>query len=69
MTATYRVPVNDALFAQAQTTDDFFAFVPYANIARDTTGTVSPFPQLPADLPIRDVSLEPSRLRYYTVVE
>ncbi|MEL6772363.1 MAG: YbbR-like domain-containing protein [Bacteroidota bacterium] len=69
VTATYRVPVNDALFAQAQTTDEFFAFVPYANIARDTTGTVSPFPQLPADLPIRDVSLEPSRLRYYTVVE
>ncbi|MEM6782747.1 MAG: hypothetical protein AAF624_03325 [Bacteroidota bacterium] len=69
VTATYRVPVDDALFAQAETTDEFFAFVPYANIARDTTGTVSPIPQLPGTLPIRDVSLEPAQLRYYTVVE
>ncbi|MEM8600755.1 MAG: hypothetical protein AAGF99_12615 [Bacteroidota bacterium] len=69
VTATYRVPVDDALFAQAQATDEFFAFVPYASIARDTTGTVSPIPQLPGDLPVRDVRLEPAQLRYYTVVE
>ncbi|MEM8557538.1 MAG: hypothetical protein AAGG50_06925 [Bacteroidota bacterium] len=69
VTATYRVPVDETLFERARTTDDFYAFVPYAEIARDTTGTVRPIPQLPGDIPLLDVTLDPARLRYYTGVE
>ena len=59
---TYRVPVDE--YERALETEEFFAFVPYATVINDTTGTVQPILHLPEGLHVRDTRIAPRRLRY-----
>lgn len=63
---TYRLPVTSDDFARAQDTEDFYAVVDYADIARDTTAGVVPVAaHWPQDLDVRDVRLEVGRVEYF----
>jgi hypothetical protein len=64
---TYRVPV--AHYDRVERTPDFYAFVPYSSVLADTTGFIQPVVQLPANLVVRDVRLEPRRVRYWLRIE
>lgn len=62
---SYRLPVSSDDFDRVQTTEDFFAVVDYADIARDTTaGSVPVRATWPRDLDIEDVTLERGRVGY-----
>ncbi len=62
----YRVPLEQ--FDAAQQAEDFYAYVRYADIQADTTGTVRPHIHLPEGVIIRDLQFEPRRLRYFLVI-
>lgn len=63
---TYRLPVSSDDFARAQVTEDFYAVVDYADIARDTTaGQVPVAARWPQDLDVRDVRLGVGRVEYF----
>jgi hypothetical protein len=50
--------------------EEFYAFVPYADILRDTTqGAVFPMLHLPEGLEVRSPRFEPTSLKYYEVRE
>jgi hypothetical protein len=59
---TYRIPVEQ--YERSRRTPDFYVFVPYATVINDTTGTLQPVAQLPANLSVRDLRIDPRRLRY-----
>lgn len=65
--ATYRIPVDQ--YEASLESDRFYAFVPYATAINDTTGAVQPILQLPENLFVRDVRIEPRRLQYRIRVE
>lgn len=65
--AVFRVPLDQ--YQRAMRAQDFYAFVPYEIVAADATGSVQPIVHLPAELTIRDVRLEPRRVRYWFRVE
>jgi hypothetical protein len=65
--ATYRVPIDQ--YEEAERTADFYAFVPYPSVLADTSGAVQPVVQLPPNLVVRDVRLDPRRVRYWLRVE
>ena len=69
VTATFRVPADPEQFDRALATDDFYAFVPFEEVERDTSGTVLVVPHLPAGLAVRDVRITPQRLRYLIRME
>ena len=69
VTATFRVPADPKQFDRALETDEFYAFVPFEEVQRDTTGTVRVVPHLPPGLAVRDVRLQPQRLRYLIRME
>lgn len=63
----YQVPLSqydDVMEAEA-----FYAFVPYADILRDTLGRVFPMLHLPEGLEVRSPRFEPESLKYYDVRE
>ncbi len=62
----FRVPLSQ--YKQAQEASDFLASVSYYDLRRDTTGYVVPDIVLPQGIWLRDVVLNPSRLRYYDVL-
>lgn len=62
----FRVPLSQ--YQQAQIANDFLASVSYSDIRNDTTGYVVPDIVLPQGIWLRDVTLIPSRLRYYDVL-
>lgn len=64
---TYRVPVDQ--YERSLRTPDFYAFIPYATIVNDASGSVQPVLQLPPDLVIRDARVEPRRVRYRLRIE
>ena len=67
---TYHVPADGDDYDLAETADDFYAFVDYADIASDSTaGTVPVALHLPEGLMIQGVRLEQNRVEYYTVRE
>lgn len=63
----FRVPLSQAL--EAERTDDLYAFVPYSDIVLDSLGSVEPRLQQPPGFAIRNVAINPARLRYYLVVD
>lgn len=65
VTATYRVPLDQ--YTRAQRSPDFFAIVSYEAAMEDETGTLQPVVQVPANLIIRDVRLEPRRVGYWII--
>jgi hypothetical protein len=68
--ATYLVPVAADYYDRAAQSTDVTAYVEYADIVRDTSlGTVPVRVLFPPDLPVRDVSVSPRRLEYFTVRE
>ena len=69
VTATFRVPADPEQFDRAIETDEFYAFVPFEEVDRDTTGTVRAIAHLPPGLAVRDVRLAPQRLRYLIRME
>jgi hypothetical protein len=69
VTATFRVPADPEQFDRALETDEFYAFVPFEAVQRDTTGTVRVLPHPPPGLAVRDVRLQPQRLRYLIRME
>ena len=67
---TYQVPTAGDDYDLAETAEDFYAYVDYADIAGDTTaGTVPVALHLPEGLLIQDARLEQDRVEYYTVRE
>jgi hypothetical protein len=64
---TYRVPAGQQ-FERAERSANFYAYVPYAAVVADTTGTVQPLIHVPDGLAIRNVRVEPRRLRYRVIV-
>jgi hypothetical protein len=65
--ATFRVPIDQ--YDRALRTPDFFAFVPYSSVLADTTGSLMPVVQPPEGLAVRDIRLEPRRVRYWVRIE
>ena len=63
---TYRIPLSQ--FKAAQSARDFFLTVSYDDIKDDTTGFIQPHLELPEGLLIRDVNINPGKLRYYDVL-
>jgi hypothetical protein len=63
----FRVPLEQ--YQRAMRATDFYAFVPYESVMADTTGVLLPIVQLPPDLTIRDVRLDPRRVSYWLRVE
>lgn len=67
---TYQVPAAGDDYDLAETAEDFYAYVDYADIASDSTeGTVPVALHLPEGLLIQDVRLDQTRVEYYTVRE
>ncbi len=64
---TYQVPLSQ--YDQVQEAEEFYAFVPYADIVRDTQGRVFPMLHLPDGLEVRSPRFEPESLKYYEVRE
>jgi hypothetical protein len=64
---TYRVLFDQ--YERAQNAQDFYATVSYDTIRQDTTGRVRPNLNLPEDIDLRDVEMQPSSLRYYNFVQ
>jgi len=63
----YQVPLSQ--YDDVMEADGFYAFVPYADILRDTQGRVFPMLHLPEGLEVRSPRFEPESLRYYDVRE
>jgi len=63
----YQVPVSQ--YDRVMEAENFYAFVPYADILRDTQGRVFPMLHLPDGLEVRGPRFEPESLRYYDVRE
>ncbi len=67
---TYQVRADGADYDQAETAEDFYAFVEYDDIVNDSTaGTVPVSIHFPDGPMIQDVRLEQNRVEYYTVRE
>lgn len=65
--ATFRVPIDQ--YDRAMRTPEFYAFVPYASVLADTTGSLMPVVQPPENLAVRDIRVEPRRVRYWVRIE
>ncbi len=63
----FRVPLSQAM--EAERTDELYAFVRYSDIAEDTLGAVEPSLRAPPGFSIRNIVVDPPRLRYYLVVD
>lgn len=64
----YQVPLSQ--YDEVMEAEEFYAFVPYADILRDTTqGAVFPMLHLPEGLEVRSPRFEPTSLKYYEVRE
>ena len=63
--AVYQVPLSQ--FNAAMEAEDFYVFVPYADILRDTQGRAFPMLHLPMDVSIQHARFEPEGLLYYEV--
>ena len=61
----YQVPLSQ--YDKAMEAEEFYAFVPYSDIERDTQGLVFPMLHLPDSLDVRGPRFEPESLRYYDV--
>jgi hypothetical protein len=59
---TFRIPVEQ--YDRALMTPDMYAFIPYSIIAADTTGSLAPTVNRPSNLAVRDIRVEPRRVRY-----
>ncbi|CAN5621422.1 hypothetical protein BH23BAC4_BH23BAC4_05250 [soil metagenome] len=64
---TFRAPVAGGRFRAAQTSPGFYAFVSYADIMADTTGSIPVVLNLPPNVGVRDARFSPRRIGYYTV--
>jgi YbbR domain-containing protein len=62
-TVTFQVPVNQ--FDLAQSSDEFYAFIPYDEIRADTVGRVFPLIHLPDSLDIRESRISPVSFGYF----
>ena len=62
-TVTFQVPVNQ--FDLAQSSDEFYAFIPYDEIRSDTVGRVFPRIHLPDSLDIRESRISPVSFGYF----
>ena len=62
---TYQVPLSQ--YDDVLAAEEFYAFVPYLDIVRDTQGRVFPMLHLPDSLEVRGPRFEPESLRYYDV--
>lgn len=68
--ATFLVPTDGNHYDDALESENFYAVVDYADIARDSTaGAVPVTPYIPDGLLVQEVRLEPRQLEYYTVRE
>lgn len=63
----YQVPLSQ--YDEVMEAEEFYAFVPYADILRDTLGRVFPMLHLPDGLEVRSPRFEPESLKYYDVRE
>jgi len=63
--AIYQVPLSQ--FDQAMEAEDFYVFVPYDDILRDTQGRAFPMIHLPMGIDIQHAHFEPDVLMYYYV--
>lgn len=63
----YQVPLSQ--YDDVMEAEEFYAFVPYADILRDTQGRVFPMLHLPEGLEVRSPRFEPESLKYYDVRE
>ncbi len=63
--AVYQVPLSQ--FDQAMEAEDFYVFVPYADILRDTQGRAFPMIHLPVGIDIQHARFEPDGLSYFHV--
>lgn len=64
--AVFRAPLEGPAYERALTSPDFRAVVDFFDIQRDTTdGEVPVSPRWPAELGIRDVTLQQSRVGYF----
>jgi YbbR domain-containing protein len=61
----YQVPLSQ--YDAVMEAENFYAFVPYDDILRDTQGRVFPMLHLPDGLEVRSPRFEPESLRYYDV--
>lgn len=61
----YQVPLSQ--YDRVLQAVEFYAFVPYEDILRDTQGRVFPMLHLPDGLEVRSPRFEPESLRYYDV--
>lgn len=61
----YQVPLSQ--YDVVMEAENFYAFVPYVDILRDTQGRVFPMLHLPDGLEVRSPRFEPESLRYYDV--
>ena len=67
ITVRYVIPTSQ--FDQAEQSEDFYAFVPYADILRDTVGTVQAYLNIPDDLSVRQPRMSTDRLEYFVRTE
>lgn len=66
--ATFLVPTEGDTYERALESNDFFGEIRYEHIAQDTTaGRVPVVVNMPSQLDIRDVRLEPSQVEYFLV--
>ena len=61
----YQVPLSQ--YDEVLAAEEFYAFVPYLDILRDTQGLVFPMLHLPDGFDVRSPRFEPESLRYYDV--
>jgi hypothetical protein len=69
VTVTYNVLLDGPDLELAQTSEDFYAFVRDQDIMADTTGLVPVQLNVPEGLRIRDSRIQPTRVRYWRVIE
>lgn len=65
VTVTYQIPLSQ--YDDVMEAEEFYAFVPYSDIERDTQGRVFPMLHLPDSLEVRGPRFEPQSLSYYDV--
>lgn len=59
--------VSLSQFDASLKSDDFYVFVPYADINRDQSGLIYPMVHAPSDMDIREPRITPLGLRYYEI--
>lgn len=62
----FKVPLSE--YQKAQEASDFLASVSYDALRDDTTGFIEPVLVLPQGIWLQDVSMSPTKLRYYDVL-